>query len=43
MVQQLVMQLQDWGVGLFGTSNRERATEVLEQALQATQSISSTK
>jgi hypothetical protein len=37
------MQLQDWVVGLFGTSDRERAAEVLVQALQATQSISSTR
>ncbi|MBD1909365.1 MULTISPECIES: hypothetical protein [unclassified Leptolyngbya] len=41
--QQLVIQLQDWVAGLFGTSDRERATEMLEQALQATQSISSAK
>ncbi|MEP0998778.1 hypothetical protein NC974_11925 [Leptolyngbya sp. SLC-A1] len=36
-------QIQDWVVGLFGTSDRERAAEVLVQALQATQSISSAK
>ncbi|MBE9159882.1 hypothetical protein IQ265_24050 [Nodosilinea sp. LEGE 06152] len=39
--QRVVMQLQDWVVELFGTSDRERAAEVLVQALQATQSISS--
>jgi hypothetical protein len=37
------MQLQDWVAGTFGTSDRERASEVLAQALQATQSISSAR
>ncbi|MBD1875075.1 hypothetical protein H6F75_16440 [Nodosilinea sp. FACHB-131] len=38
---QFAMQIQDWVVGLFGTSDRERAAEVLVQAVEATQSISS--
>ena len=42
-IQRFGMQLQDWLGGLFGTSDRERAAEVLVQALQATQSISSTR
>jgi tetratricopeptide (TPR) repeat protein len=42
-IRGLVMQLQDWVAGTFGTSDRERASEVLAQALQATQSISSTR
>lgn len=41
--QRFAMQIQDWVVGLFGTSDRERAAEVLVQALEATQSISSAK
>ena len=40
-IQRFIMQLQDRVAGLFGTSDRERAAEVLGQALQATQSISS--
>jgi hypothetical protein len=42
-IRRFGIQLQDWVVGLFGTSDRERAAEVLVQALQATQSISSTR
>lgn len=42
-VPRFMKQMQDWVVGLFGTSDRERAAEVLVQALQATQSISSSK
>jgi tetratricopeptide (TPR) repeat protein len=42
-IRGFVMRLQDWVVGTFGTSDRERAIEVLAQALQATQSISSTR
>jgi tetratricopeptide (TPR) repeat protein len=40
-IQRFAMQIQDWVAGLFGTSARERATEVLEQALQVTQTIPS--
>ncbi|MBD1875012.1 hypothetical protein H6F75_16110 [Nodosilinea sp. FACHB-131] len=40
-IRRFVTRTQDRIVGLFGTSDRERAAEVLVQALQATQSISS--
>ncbi|MBD1915106.1 MULTISPECIES: hypothetical protein [Cyanophyceae] len=40
-IRRFVTRTQDRIVGLFGTSDRERADEVLVQALQATQSISS--
>ncbi|MBW4458905.1 MAG: hypothetical protein KME47_01470 [Nodosilinea sp. WJT8-NPBG4] len=40
-IRRFVTRTQARIVGLFGTSNRERAAEVLVQALEATQSISS--
>lgn len=40
-IRRFVTRTQDRIVGLFGTSDRERAAEVLVQALQATQSTSS--